>query len=362
MEVNILKQLEEIADAPTCYPEKVRKSREQRLEELLEWYNRYNDINIVYNLWGMDCADAAPLNEWLDRGVFRKQRHDVNAFFYPNGSKFPMDYTVLMRDKRMFEAFAEMVLGYGNRYSSSLGYVIEGKFYSKERKQVVNGDFEDFIIKHNGDKLVFKQVFGCSGETVKVVTIKDSRILHGNYEYSAYDFFLLISSAHASNWIIQEFITQHPEMNELNESSVNTLRIVTYHLGDKVEVFPVVMMRYGVPGALVDNANLGVGVNSNGIVQDYAFSLVDKCRFKCHAAGKLIPYFNDAIEFAKLLHVNIPEIFTIGWDVCITPDGPHLIEGNDGWDVILHQAFENCRMRTFYERMLSQRKEYYKQV
>lgn len=355
MEEAVKQRIEEVLEAPTCYPERERKSYEQRRADLVYWYETYNEVNEVYNLWGMDCADAAPIDEWLDRGIFRKQRHDVNAFFYPNGSKFPMDYTVTMRDKRMFEAFAEMVLGYGNRYSPSLGYVIEKRFFAK-------GDYADFaalIAAHNSQMLVFKQVFGCSGETVRVVKIEDGKVLHHGVSYSADEFLMLLNADKASNWIIQEFIAQHPEMSALNESSVNTLRFVTFHVGDSVEVLPVVMMRYGVPGALVDNANLAVGVDSNGVVMADAFSLVKKARFACHAAGMKVPYFAEALELAKMLHTHIPEIFTVGWDICITPDGPHVIEGNDGWDVVLHQAFEGCRFREAYNEMLAKRKAYY---
>ena len=103
--MELLQLLNPILDAPTCFPEKVRKSREERKTDLISWYEKYNDVNEVYNLWGMDCVDADNLDEWLDRGLFRKQRHDINAFVYPNGSKFSMDYTVIMRDKRMFEGF-----------------------------------------------------------------------------------------------------------------------------------------------------------------------------------------------------------------------------------------------------------------
>lgn len=355
MEDSVRQKIENILDAPTCYPEKERKTREQRYTDLVYWYEKYNDINEVYNLWGMDCADAAPIDEWLDRGLFRKQRHDVNAFFYPNGSKFPMDYTVMMRDKRMFEAFAEMVLGYGNSYSPSIGYVIEKNFFGK-------GEYEDFhslVNAHESRMLVFKQVFGCSGETVRVVKIANGCIIYNGISYSPEDFLALLSVDKASNWIIQEFILQHSQMSKLNDTSVNTLRFVTFHIGDSVEVFPVVMMRYGVPGALVDNANLGVGVDCRGIVMEDTFSLVQKTRFKCHVAGMQIPYFNESLFLVKKMHSHIPEIFTIGWDVCITPNGPHLIEGNDGWDVVLHQAFEGCRFRKTYNEMLAKRLSYY---
>ena len=358
--MNIEQLLDSILDAPTCYPEKERKSREQRKEDLLSWYNKYNDVNEVYNLWGMDCVDADNLDEWLDRGLFRKQRHDINAFVYPNGSKFPMDYTVIMRDKRMFEGFCEMVLGYGNSYSPSVAYIVEKQFMLKNGRITDQADFTAFIGKYESQMLVFKQVFGCSGETVKVVRIENGNIISSGATYSPADFLALLTSVKSSSWIVQEYITQHPEMKRLNETSVNTLRFVTYHTGDEISVFPVIMMRYGVPGALVDNSSLGVGVNIEGVVMESAFNLKDKSRMKCHEAGMKIPYFKEAVEMVKHLHSNIPEIFTVGWDICITPEGPHVIEGNDGWDVVLHQAFDGCRMRKVWDEMVSKHAAYYK--
>ena len=349
-----------ILDAPTCYPEKERKSREQRKSDLQYWYEKYNDVNEVYNLWGMDCVDAVDLDEWLDRGVFRKQRHDINAFVYPNGSKFPMDYTVIMRDKRMFEGFTEMVLGYGKGYSPSVAYIVEKQFMLKNGRAADNASFTDFINKYESQMLVFKQVFGCSGETVKVVKIENGNIISGKETYSPEDFLTRLTSVKASSWIVQEYIVQHPEMKKLNETSVNTLRFVTFHIGDSIEVFPVIMMRYGVPGALVDNSSLGVGVDINGKVMESAFDLKDKSRTKCHMAGMIVPYFKEAIEMVKHLHSNIPEIFTVGWDICITPNGPHVIEGNDGWDVVLHQAFDGCKMRHFWNKMVDKHETYYK--
>lgn len=353
MEDKVTQKFESILDAPTCYPEKERKTREQRYADLVYWYETYNDVNEAYNLWGMDCTDACNLDEWLDRGLFRKQRHDINAFFYPNGSKFPIDYTVIMRDKRMFEGFAEMVLGYGNQYSPSIGFVIEKEFSTK-----FDLTFTELINKYESKMLVFKQVFGCSADTVKVVHIRDGRIKCEDCFFSPEEFFNSLSIP-GSNWIIQEFIEQHPIMKKVNKTSVNTLRIITFHVGDKVECFPIVMLRYGYPGKLVDNSSLCVGVNGEGIIMESAFNWVDKSRIKCHAVNMNVPYFGDAIEFAKYMHKHIPEIFTIGWDICITPNGPHLIEGNDGWDNGMHQSIEGCRMRKFYNEMLAKRHQYY---
>ena len=359
MDVELLSKFSGILDAPSCYPEKKRKSRDQRLEDLTYWYDKYNDINEVYNLWGMDCVDAGNLDEWLDRGLFRKQRHDINAFVYPNGSRFPMDYTVVMRDKRMFEAFCEMVLGDTGSYSPSLAYIIEGQFFLKNAGFNASADFTDFICGYESEMLVFKQVFGCSGETVKVVRIENGTIISGGRLLSPSEFLAQLTDCRLSNWIVQKYIVQHPDMMKLNETSVNTLRFVTYHTGDSVTLYPVIMMRYGLPGALVDNSSLGVGVDINGIVMESAFDLKSKSRLQCHAAGMSVPYFKEAIEMVKHLHSQIPEIFTVGWDICIKPEGPHVIEGNDGWDVVLHQAFSGCKMRNFWNEMVRRHESYY---
>lgn len=42
------------------------------------------------------------------------------------------------------------------------------------------------------------------------------------------------------------------------------------------------------------------------------------------------------VDLVRLMHKHIPGIFTVGWNMSITFLGPHLIAGNDGWDIILH--------------------------
>ena len=45
----------------------------------------------------------------------------------------------------------------------------------------------------------------------------------------------------------------------------------------------------------------------------------------------LIPYLAESIELAKSAHRWMPYMYSIGWDVAITPNGPLLLEGNDDW-------------------------------
>lgn len=220
-------------------------------------------------------------------------------------------------------------------------------------------DFKEFVKRYLNCKLVFKESFGCSGESVLVVHIKENTIICQNKEYRFDDFFVYITSTRATTWIVQEFIIQHSIMNKMNESSVNTMRIVTFNTGEEIFVAPV-NMRFGYPDAVVDNASRCVKLDENGVVDEYAYDFVNKKRFECHGKGLRIPYYCEAIEFAKRMHTYIPEIFTVGWDICITPSGPHLIEGNDGWDPWLTQFPLGNKMRKMWDELVIKRKEYYK--
>ena len=50
--------------------------------------------------------------------------------------------------------------------------------------------------------------------------------------------------------------------------------------------------------------------------------------------GYQLPYVKEAIEMCKCAALEVPQIKYVGWDVCIMPDGPAIIEGNDfpGYD------------------------------
>lgn len=138
--------------------------------------------------------------------------------------------------------------------------------------------------------------------------------------------------------LVEEAITQHPEMSRLYPDSVNTIRIVT--LLDP-EGNPHVLyhfIRTGRGGAHIDNTTSG-GLSTliceDGIIRKPALS--DKTGLyhdehpDTHVSfiGFKVPYFAEAIELCKKAARVLPGMGYIGWDVAITPDGPVLVEGND---------------------------------
>ena len=85
------------------------------------------------------------------------------------------------------------------------------------------------------------------------------------------------------------------------------------------------------------------------------FSYVEKMRYTCPFAGKVIPFFEESISLAMEAHKHVPQLFTIGWDIVTTPDGPLLLEGNDGWDPYLSQAPEGNAQRRIWDELLGER-------
>ena len=126
------------------------------------------------------------------------------------------------------------------------------------------------------------------------------------------------------NFIIQEVIQQHPLISSLNESSVNTIRIVTYRLGNNVIPLSCII-RVGRKGALVDNGHAGgycCGIDQNGCLKEFGFICVsgEKRRTTDNGfgfAGFKIPLFDKIMETAQYLHLRLPYLRFIGWDFCL---------------------------------------------
>ena len=135
--------------------------------------------------------------------------------------------------------------------------------------------------------------------------------------------------------LIEELVIQHPVLAAIHPHSVNTLRVMTILMGDVVHI-PTVYLRIG-NGKHVDNLNSGgfgavVDVKT-GIVPMVA---VDK---DGHPAthhpltgtaivGAQMPMFQEVKELCRKAAHVVPDIRMVGWDVCVTENGPLLIEGN----------------------------------
>ena len=137
---------------------------------------------------------------------------------------------------------------------------------------------------------------------------------------------------------IQERLKQHAKMNLLNDTSVNTIRIVTYRSDMEILIIYSVV-RIGKKGAVVDNqfaGGISTVIGEDGKLGGTAFGGltadgVEKTESGIELNGFEIPSYQQAIETVKRLHYQLPYFNLIGWDVAIDEEGdPVVIEWNAG--------------------------------
>ena len=192
------------------------------------------------------------------------------------------------------------------------------------------------LLNNPSGKVVFKSSDGKCGLGVKIDSTSDfnEKSLINYMIENKYD-------------LVEEFIIQHPLLNNLSPSGVNTIRIFTQLDQDNEVVILGCRQRISVNSA-IDNmaagniaANIddvtgkitGVGVYSDITKDDQVYHPVTGLSI----VDFQVPFWNEtitlAIEAAKL-H---PQNRSIGWDIVMTEKGPGLIEGNHDWCKLLWQ-------------------------
>lgn len=135
---------------------------------------------------------------------------------------------------------------------------------------------------------------------------------------------------------LEEIITQHPAVAAIYPGAINTVRMVSIRGKSGTVYLVTAMFRIG-NGKFVDNFNSGGMVApmdpETGTVIDRALDK-QKNLYERHPAtgvpikGFTFPDWDKARALVEQAAQVIPEVGYVGWDVCFTPTGPCLVEGN----------------------------------
>lgn len=158
----------------------------------------------------------------------------------------------------------------------------------------------------------------------------------------------LVSFMKEKNYgIVEEFIIQHPEINRLSPSAVNTVRIFTQlNSNHDVEILGC-RLRISV-NSPVDNMAAGnlaapIDEETGKISGPAVYSDISKPSCMVHPVtgvkivGFKIPMWGEVVKMVTKAAKKNPQNRSIGWDVVITNRGPGLIEGNHDWCKLLWQ-------------------------
>lgn len=137
------------------------------------------------------------------------------------------------------------------------------------------------------------------------------------------------------DFIVQEFVEQSQALKDLNPTSLNTLRLMTYLRPDGVYVLSSVL-RIGQPGSQTDNYSIGgiiIGINNNGYLQNKGYTKKGDILYKTPTnvafKGFQIPNYVDVVNMVKAMHPIIPYFKFVSWDIGLDQsDAPIFIEFN----------------------------------
>ncbi len=221
------------------------------------------------------------------------------------------------------------------------------KFYKYYQKYFVHkvADIADLqkhpelvkdLLQNPSGKLVFKVADGKCGVQVEIKPASEF-----NKDY------LVLFMQQNQFDLVEEFIIQHPKLNELSPSAVNTVRIFTQlNQNNEVEILGC-RQRISVNSS-VDNmaaGNLAASIDeTTGIVNGPAvYSDITKSEALKHPVtgvgiiGFQVPFWEETMDMVKEAALEHPQNRSIGWDIVITEKGPGFIEGNHDWCKLLWQ-------------------------
>lgn len=279
--------------------EKTGKSKAFLLWDMLNCAIKYGAGYMDYDLFEMYNLTPAQRDTYITRGrnnALIKKYNDLSyAHYFDNKSEF-------------YTTFADFVRRDWIRLDA-------------EKEQVLA-----FI--RNREVLIAKPVEGACGKGVEKIVTADYPDAEAIYEKLC---------AIGEPFLLEDVITQHPQVSTVYPEAINTLRAVTVCYQGKAKV-ACTYFRIGNNGRHVDNFNSGGMVapvdELTGIVKDKA---IDKNKelYAVHPytgttiEGFTFPDWEEAMEMVRKAAQVVPQMGYLGWDVAFTPNGPCLVEGNN---------------------------------
>lgn len=158
-------------------------------------------------------------------------------------------------------------------------------------------------------------------------------------------------------WVVEERIVQDERLARWNPSSVNTIRMNTFLLHDKVEQFTA-FIRTGRAGSFVDNGAQGglfasidttTGVIFTDGHDEHGHVVATHPDSGIPFRGEKIPCWQELLTLTETMARKMPDMVYIGWDMALTPDGWEPVEANRG-EFVAQQVTQGRGLRREFER------------
>lgn len=203
-------------------------------------------------------------------------------------------------------------------------------------------ELSELLTQHINERICFKPVEGFGGfgfASYEISWINDSIQLRRKPDeapLSVGDWWKA-NGQDNDGFILESYLVQHRSMANLNESSLNTIRIWVVWKENKWQILGG-YLRVGRKGSQVDNNSSGGIACPVNIVTGKVFEVFDPAHagyaLTAHPDSEVtllgfqIPFWKEAMDLAGEAIAAFPHMHLAGLDIAITPTGPYLIETN----------------------------------
>lgn len=278
-------------------------------------------------------------------------------FMYDFAHKSPAEQSAFLPEKATFEMF------YRLNDSASIDYNTRNKWevyrrlspYYRRKICLVKGPEHKralFDLLQKEHRLFCKPLCGSLGEKIKI--IKDTDPLTDEFFQQLLDYYA------PEGFLAEELIRQCDFMMRLNPTSVNTLRVMTIRLDERICMY--YEFKIGEMFSVVDNLGkrsliCGVDTRDGTIISAYNKNRASFPRHphtRAPVIGEKIPRFHEATELAKELAGHFPGFRYLSWDLSLTDEGWAVVELNGKGGVCGYQEVYNRGIRRDMEGYLAE--------
>ncbi len=249
--------------------------------------------------------------------------------FYKMKAKQRKTYLTRMKNKRLVDTLNDDSLSdyfdvknmFDKKFADFLGREV------LDLAEIGYPEFEKFV---QGKEYFFaKPNIGESGKGIEKIKVADFGSAEELYKY--------ITQPEKNFGVIEEVIIQHPDAARIYPDSLNCLRVVTLVNNGEAHILYAVF-KMGNNGHFVDNLENGglachFDLDKGEIIgKGHTSALIN---YDEHPAtgiklvGYKLPFMDEVKEMVKKAALVLPGFRYVGWDVCLTPDGPAIVEGNN---------------------------------
>lgn len=293
------------------------------------WRKAWRDFDQLTRFIGLELRLHAPHRPGLVKAGFFSSRAEMYPFDRYDRRWFLSDWAVETRlrginppdvsaqlGNKLFFHLLLRELGLGGKTAPLIGMLNDGRLTPFSDC----GNLAEAIAAHG--RVVVKPVSGFGGRHVRLLAAGDAAPAEGNF-------------------IVEAALRQQPYAAAIFPGAVNTIRLFTLRAAGEEPFIAGAAHRFGVAAtAPVDNLSQG-GLAAMVDLQTGGLSAA-KSKPRLHAQtlhirhpdtgavfeGTVVPQWAEVKALALELAAGVPGLKLAGWDICVTADGPRLIEGN----------------------------------